>query len=116
MRVNIAAGIQWALSFLFLQLAMASGSFLFACNGNDALPCTAVSGARWMSAHPVFPTAFWLAPLAAFAFGAFGGVFGALLPANAVSERMKGVIAWTVVLLLVAAFALWGLPGLMFLQ
>jgi len=63
--------------------------------------------------HPVFPEMMLVWTTIGFLFGAFGGLMPEIPFITKRSNHFKGVAAWIVVILLVVAFAFWGLPDVL---
>ncbi|MBY0421648.1 MAG: hypothetical protein K2Q06_05035 [Parvularculaceae bacterium] len=81
-------------------LLLAFSSAQFACI-NAGVDCTIDQRVRWVTAHPVFSS--WVP-----ASIPFGMVMGPIL--SIVPIRWTPAIAWTVIVLMIVAFVVWGLP------
>lgn len=78
----------------------ATGIFLW------GFPADVQAGLFWIAHHPVFPTSI----PAGTVFGFVVGILAETFPSTAVSKRLQVVSAWVVIVLLFAAFVLWGMP------
>ncbi|PQA87495.1 hypothetical protein [Hyphococcus luteus] len=114
--VNLSSGFQWAIILLAFQILLALGAYVTACLIYGYEPFNFVSGLKWIAHHPVFPKVIIVLPVIGFLFGAFGGLIEAKAPSalkNATAQT-KSRIAWIFIILLIAAFVLLGLPGVVY--
>ena len=112
-KLNLQEGIRIAALLFFVNLFLAAGSYAFGCFIIGSKSCGFGVGMAWIVHHPVFPTQIPVATVFGFVVGAFGGVVSAAVP-DPIKARLshhKGALAWIVVVLLIFAFALWGLPN-----
>ena len=112
MRPNWAFGLRVGTLMLIVNVSMAIGSYLFGCYVYAGGGCSAKYGFEWIVHHPVFPVSIPASVLFGFVLGAFGDVIFKVIPGWLKQEWLKSAFAWFIILLLIVAFALWGIPEL----
>ena len=115
---NLSDGLEMGLSFVALQMGLAVISYGLGCFFLNPVNCSISAGVDWILAHPIFRGSIPGFSIFGFFFGTFYGTFLSLIP-KAIREKMfkhGSILAWLIVIFLVTAFALWGVPNMFFLM
>lgn len=117
-RPDFKEGVRLGLFLFLVNVSFAVGSYILECWIFNQGDCSIASGWNWILQHPVFPFMIPVGTLIGFLIGAFGHIFFLAIPRPVQNWVVhgKGAIAWVFVVLLIAAFALWGLPSVFFLM
>ncbi|MFZ5618788.1 MAG: hypothetical protein ACOZAA_15850 [Pseudomonadota bacterium] len=123
--------LNWKLAFesaalvAVIQFVIAVGSYLTGCAVFGRYQCSLEYGVKWISHHPVFPILAPKLTLAGFFVGLFIHLLGSVMsvvghaipqPIKSFCDRHKNLFAIVIVVILTAAFALWGLPEIILLR
>ena len=111
-KIDLAFGVRLAVMGGIVNIGLAAGSYLVGCSVRD-FECGVVEGWQWILRHPVFPSTIPVAMTVGFFVGTFAGVFPRIRDIGTfprMSERSQNVLSWIVTVLMIVAFAFWGLP------
>jgi|GEM_PF-7092857 len=105
-KINVAKGLRFAFVGAAAHFLVATVSYATACMFYRNVDCSFAVWWKWLWNHPVF------APMFPFVIGAWFIAGAFVVPFPSFAEPLKSILAWIVVLLLIAAFILWGIPEL----
>jgi len=113
-KLNLALGFRLAALLFLFNVLIAVGSYGTSCLIFGSSKCGFAHGWNWIVSHPVFSTLIPQATAFGFLVGAFGGMILGIIPAGLQKwlSRNQSVFAWIVIVLLIAAFVVWGFPDI----
>ncbi|HPE33094.1 MAG TPA: hypothetical protein PLV61_17995 [Parvularculaceae bacterium] len=111
-RFSLKLAVECGVIVFAADMLLAVGSYLIGCTSLSTVRCGIDRGVFWITHHPVFSVTIWAYPTIAFFIGLFSGVVIAAIPEGAKSwlRHNQWVFALLLVVPLILAFALWGLP------